>query len=110
MAKTLDPDCQTFITVNHCYAYVSLVQNIVESLIKYQICLPPLPKIHTCASVSFTITCIDFTGVTYIRCNDTEKKVYIYLFTRATSRDVHLEVVTDLTMTFLLVFIRFTGT
>ena len=69
---------------------------------------PPLPQIRTCASVPFTITGIDFTGTLYVRSNHTEEKVYIYLFTCATSRAIHLEIVTDLTVeTFLLAFRRF---
>ena len=71
---------------------------------------PPLLKICTCASVPFTITGIDFTRVLYVCCNDTEEKVYICLFTCATSWATHLEVDTDLTVeTFLLAFKRFTG-
>ena len=69
---------------------------------------PPLPQIRTCASIPFTITGIDFTGALYVRNNHTEEKVYICLFTCATSRAIHLEVVTDLTVdTFLLAFRRF---
>ena len=77
----------------------------------YQVPDPlPLPKIRTCASVPFTVTGIDFTGALYVRSNNTEEKVYICLFTCATSRAIHLEVVTDLTVeTFLLAFRRFTG-
>ena len=69
---------------------------------------PPLPQIRTCASVPFTITGIDFTGALYVYNNNTEEKVYICLFTCATSRAIHLEVVTDLTVDiFLLAFRRF---
>ena len=69
---------------------------------------PPLPHIRTCASVPFTITGIDFTGALYVYNNNTEEKVYICLFICATSRVIHLEVVTDLTVdTFLLAFRRF---
>ena len=71
---------------------------------------PPLPQIRTCASTPFTITGIDFTGALYVWNNHTEEKVYICLFTCATSYPIHLEVVTDLTVeTFLLAFRRFTG-
>ncbi|XP_065902663.1 uncharacterized protein [Dysidea avara] len=71
---------------------------------------PPLPQIRTCASVPFTITGIDFTGVLYVRNNHAKEKVYICLFTCATSRAIHLEVVTDLTVdTFLLAFRRFSS-
>ena len=71
---------------------------------------PPLPQIRTCASIPFMITGTDFTGALYAWNNHTEEKVYIYLFTCATSCAIHLEVVTDLTVeTFLLAFRRFTG-
>ena len=71
---------------------------------------PPLPEIRTRDSIPFTITGIDFTGALYICQNSTEIKVYICLFICATSRAVHLEVVTDLTVeTFLLAFRRFTS-
>lgn len=69
---------------------------------------PPLPQIQPCASIPFTITGIDFTGALYVCNNHVEEKVYICLFTCATSRAIHLEVVTDLTVdTFLLAFRRF---
>ena len=69
---------------------------------------PPLPQIRTCASIPFTITGIDFPGALYVCNYHTEEKVYICLFTCATSHAIHLEVVTDLTVdTFLLAFRRF---
>ena len=54
-------------------------------------------------------TDVDFTGTLYIRKEDEEEqKVYICLFTCATSRAVHLEVVPDLsTPTFILAFRHF---
>ena len=58
--------------------------------------------------VPFTVTGIDFTGALYIQMNGVESKVYICLFTCATTRAVHLEIVTDLTAeTFLLALRRF---
>jgi len=58
----------------------------------------------------FTVTDIDFTGALYVQQNSREQKVYICLFTCAITRDIHLEVVTDLsTHTFLLAFRRFTS-
>jgi len=69
---------------------------------------PPLPEIRTCESDPFSVTGIDFTGAMYVRHLNTEAKVYICLFTCATSRAIHLEVVTDLSVeTFLLAFRRF---
>ena len=64
----------------------------------------PYP-VHTCDVAPFTVTGVDFMGTLYVRQNQSEHKVYIYLFTCATSRAIHLEVVTDLsTYTFLLAF------
>lgn len=60
-----------------------------------------------CDAAPFTITGNDFTGALYIQQNNTESKVYICLFTCATSRAIHLEIVTDLsTETFLLALRR----
>ena len=71
---------------------------------------PPLPQLHMCTSISFTITCIDFTGALYVWNNYTEKKVYICIYTCATTLVIHLEVFTDLTVeTFLLAFRRFSS-
>ena len=68
----------------------------------------PLPEVRTCDVTPFTITGVDFTGALYVPHNSGEHKVYICLFTCATTRAVHLEVVTDLsTETFLLAFQRF---
>jgi len=66
---------------------------------------PPLPKVHVTESPPFTVTGVDFTGVLYIKDRAEERKVYICIFTCATTRALHLEVVSDLTVeTFLLAF------
>ena len=58
--------------------------------------------------VPFTVTGIDFTGALYVQMNGVESKVYICFFTCATTKAVHLEIVTDLTAeTFLLALRRF---
>lgn len=44
----------------------------------------------------FTVTGVEFTGALYVRNNSEEIKVYVCLFTCATSRAIHLEIVTDL--------------
>ena len=69
----------------------------------------PLPKIRVQEVPPFSITGVDFTGALYVKqLNEEEGKAYICLFTCATSRAVHLEVVTDLSTTsFLLAFRRF---
>jgi len=56
------------------------------------------------------VTGVDFTGAIYVKREDGagEYKVYICLFTCASTRAIHLEVVTDLTeVTFLQAFRRF---
>ena len=69
---------------------------------------PPLPNIRTRDCEPFSVTGIDFTGAMYVRQSNTEMKVYICLFTCATTRAIHLEVVTDLSVeTFLLASRRF---
>ena len=56
----------------------------------------------------FTVTGVDYTGALYVRTSNGESKVYICLFTCASSRAVHLEVVTDLSEeSFLHAFRRF---
>ena len=71
---------------------------------------PPLPKHRVQMMEPFTVTGIDFTGALYIRAPEGENKVYICLFTCASTRAVHLEVVTDLSEeTFLQAFCRFSS-
>ena len=69
----------------------------------------PLPKIRVQEVPPFSITGVDFTGALYVKqASGDEGKAYICLFTCATSRAVHLEVVCDLsTTTFLMAFRRF---
>ena len=66
----------------------------------------PLPKIRVQEVPPFSITGVDFTRALYVKQdNGDEGKVYICLFTCATSRAIHLEVVTDLTtISFLMAF------
>ena len=64
---------------------------------------PLLPEMRMRDVAPFTVTGIDFTGALYVQLNGVESKVYICLFTCATTRGVHLEIVTDFTTdTFLL--------
>ena len=68
----------------------------------------PLPYMRTQDVHPFTYTRIDFTGALYVQCGGNERKVYLCLFTCATTRTVHLEIVQDLTAeSFLLTFHRF---
>ena len=68
--------------------------------------MAPLPKVRNQDVPPFSVAGVDFTEALYVKqTNRGEGKVYICLFTCATSRVVHLEVVTDLSMTtFLLAF------
>ena len=70
---------------------------------------PPLPKMRVEESALFSVTGIDFTGALCIRQpNGNEGKAYICLFTCATTRAVHLEVVTSISAdSFLQAFRRF---
>ena len=70
----------------------------------------PLPQSRTQDLPPFTVSGVDFAGALYVQQGRDEVKVYICLFTCATTRAIHLEVVTDLsTETFLLAFRRFTS-
>ena len=68
----------------------------------------PLPPIRVEESPPFTVTGIDYTGAFNIRDSSSSpntNKVYICLFTCASTRAIHLEVVEDLTtQNFLLAF------
>ena len=69
---------------------------------------PPLPHLRTQDVHPFTFTGVDFTGALYVQRDKQEVKVYLCLFTCATTRAVHLEIVQDLTaQTFLMAFRKF---
>ena len=71
---------------------------------------PPLPQLRTQDVHPFTFTGVDFTSALYEQQGKEEVKVYLCLFTCATTRAVHLEIVQDLTAdTFLIVFRKFIG-
>jgi len=68
---------------------------------------PPLPaaRVHP-----FSVTGVDFTGAMNVKREEAvgEHKVYVCLFSCASTRAIHLEIVTDLTeVTFLQAFRRF---
>ncbi|GFT16112.1 integrase catalytic domain-containing protein, partial [Nephila pilipes] len=70
----------------------------------------PLISERVVPSAPFTITGIDFTGPVNIRCLKPRDTAYIALFTCATTRAFHIELVSDLTTDkFLLVLQRFVG-
>ena len=58
--------------------------------------LPPLPKTHVGSATPFAVTGVDFTGTLYAKELIGECKAYICLFTCASTRAIHLEIVTDL--------------
>ena len=68
---------------------------------------PPLPQLRTQDVHPFTFTSVYFTGALYVQQGKEEVKVYLCLFTCATTRAVHLEIVQDLT--FLMAFRKFVG-
>ena len=71
---------------------------------------PPLPKIRVQDAVPFTVTGVDFTGALHIRSKTGSEKAYICLFTCASTRVVHLEVVKDMSEeSFIQAFRRFTS-
>ena len=56
------------------------------------------------------MTGVDFTEALYVREKGGESKAYIYLFTCAVTRAVHLEIITNLTVEeFLQAFRRFSN-
>lgn len=72
---------------------------------------PPLPEMRLRDSPPFTVTGVDFTGAIKVKdSSGLEKKSYICLFTCASTRAIHLEVMSNLTsQSFLQVFRRFTS-
>jgi hypothetical protein len=70
---------------------------------------PPLPEVRVQDSQPFAVTGVDFSGCLYVRGkHGEESKAYICLFTCATTRAVHLELVTDLSVeSFMQAFRRF---
>ena len=70
---------------------------------------PPLPKDRLVEDPPFSVTGVDFTGALHVRNSDNrDTKAYLCLFTCATTRAVHIEIVLDLTEhSFILAFRRF---
>ena len=70
---------------------------------------PPLPKDRLGDDPPFSVTGVDFTGALNVKQNKSkDTKVYLCLFTCATTRAVHIEIVPDLTEnSFMLAFRRF---
>ena len=74
---------------------------------------PPLPDFRVSDSLPFTHTGLDFAGPLYVQDSKNlvvTSKVYIYLFTCASTRAIHLELTRSLSAnSFLLAFRRFVG-
>ena len=67
-----------------------------------------LPQFRVVEKHAFSSVSVDFAGPLYIKSNGTDSKVYVALFTCATSRAVHLEIVEDLSSdSFIRCFQRF---
>ena len=86
----------------------------MHSYILFIYVLQYLHKVHCTTSNKClplcTVTGIDFIAALYIQSPEGEKKVYIRLFTYASTRAIHLEVVADLSEdTFLQAFRRFSS-
>ncbi|XP_035233393.1 uncharacterized protein LOC118205210 [Stegodyphus dumicola] len=68
----------------------------------------PLPAKRIQKSSPFETTGIDFSGPLYVKYNNSVTKAYIVIFTYATTRAIHLELVPDLrTDVFLFALQRF---
>ena len=70
---------------------------------------PPLPATRVSDEPPFSVTGVDFSGALHVKeKTGKEHKVYICLFTCASTRAVHIEIVPDLTEeSFMLAFRRF---
>ena len=73
--------------------------------------MPQYPKDKvTAGSAPFTTTGIDYFGPVMVKVNSNPVKAWVVLFTCLTTRAVHLEVATDMTIrTFLMMHRRFTA-
>ncbi|XP_074657130.1 uncharacterized protein LOC141910298 [Tubulanus polymorphus] len=70
--------------------------------------MQPLPNERVCRSLPFTYTGLDYFGPPYIREANEVMKVWVCLFTCLTVREIHLEMVRDMsTSQFLLCLRRF---
>ena len=71
---------------------------------------PPLPQFRAIALHPFEVTGVDFAGPFLVKTQNHVVKMYIALFTCASSRAIHLELVEDLSgHAFLQAFQRFTN-
>ena len=69
-----------------------------------------LPKFQVSEARPFERVGVDFAGPLHVKTGRVEVKVYIWLFTCAVSRAIHLEMVENLSVSeFMLCFRRFAG-
>ena len=72
--------------------------------------VPPLPKVRVSDDRPFAATCLDYTGALYVKEYNDSAKYYVCLFTCATTKAIHLELVEDLSAeAFLRALRRFSG-
>ena len=72
--------------------------------------IPPLPTFRVSVDKPFSATCIDYTGALLVKQDTEVVKYYVCLFTCATTRAIHLELVENLSAeAFIGALRRFSG-
>ena len=110
-ANQLHGGVQSTVTALRQHYWIPAARRVVGSLLKKcVVCCrvvgkpfsvpdpPPLPQARVEEGPPFNVTGVDFTGAMYVKNEGSsgESKVYVCLFTCASTRAVHLEVVTNL--------------
>ena len=76
----------------------------------YNVEVAPLPKERVCPSRVFSVVGIDFLGAIHLYDSDESTKAYILIFSCATTRAIHIELVSSMSVHhFLLALKRFIG-
>lgn len=108
--RNLHSDVGTLISIIRQKLWIPAIRQVVRYVLHRCVCCrkvsgrsytapdpPPLPKDRVNDGPPFTVTGVDFTGAIHVKSGyRKDKKVYICLFTCASSRAVHLEIVQDL--------------
>ena len=82
--------------------------NKLEGLPYSSVAPPDLPSIRSSDDPPFSHTGIDFAGPLFVKVEDKSDKAYVCLFTCSSTRAIHLELTSDLSVSsFLLLFCRF---
>ncbi|XP_064479081.1 uncharacterized protein LOC135392294 [Ornithodoros turicata] len=118
--RALHSGVQTTLTILRERWWITQARQLVKStLYRCKVCrrlratkatapIAPLPVERLNPTHPFDTTGIDFAGPLYLKTSSGSAKAYIALFTCATTRAVHLELVTDLTTkSFVMAFRRF---